>query len=268
MKISCCMILTNLTQRSQLVKNTIDSLHKCENIFDEKIMSVDRFPGGDNLWFSQYVGEWDILFKEKSLSKSMILNHQNVVKKSSNNVVFYMEDDIIINKLPRQETIEKLFDGTEVNGKPVGFISFNNHVWIQFKENPPHIIDFISNPDNYITVNGDTFLVKSEIIKDRFYLNFPVAFFRKDVMLKLHEYAMVNCRRTTIEDGLTKAWFDLGYDKEYESLIYVKNEILNDIRAGKKITVLDFYNYAQMNFWNNDTTLRHPSVPGGNNVVY
>jgi len=269
MKISCCMILTNIPQRAQLVENTIDSLDDCEKIFDERIMSVDVFNGGlEAEWFNRYKNNWSVYFKGKSPSKSMILNHQNVVQKSSNNVIFYTEDDIVINKTPKLDTIEQLFNGAVINGKPVGFISYNNHVWIQFKENPQHIIDFISNPDNYITINGDTFLIKTEMIKDRYYLNFPVSIFTRDVMLKLHEHAMINCTNTTIEEGLTKAWFDLGYDKKYEVLIYVKNEILDDIRAGKKLTVIDFYNYAQMNFWNNDTKLRHPSIPGGNNVSF
>jgi hypothetical protein len=80
---------------------------------------------------------------------------------------------------------------------------------------------------------------------------------------------MNNCKNLTIEAGLTKAWFDLSYDKKYEVLIYVNNQILDDIVSGKKITVLDFYNYANMNFWNNDKNLRHPSVEGrDNNVIF
>ena len=245
------------------MENTIDSLNKCDDIFDEKIMSVDTFPGGLKLdWFSKYEKDWLIYHKMKDDRRSMILNHQNAISKVKNLVTFYTEDDIIINKVPKPDTIDKLFIE-----RSVGFVSYNNHVWFNFKQNPPHIINFISNPDNYITVNGETFLVKNSTIQDQFYLNFPVAIFRTDVMKKLHDYAMVHCQGKTIESGLTQAWFDLGYDKKYKVLIYLKDEILQDIRDGKQLTVIDYYNYAQMNFWNNDTGLRHLSVPG-DNVTY
>lgn len=264
MNISCCMITTNLPERSSLMENTIDSLNKCDNIFAEKVMSVDTFPKGLSLdWFDKYLNEWSIYHKMKDSHKSMILNHRNAISKAKNDVVFYTEDDILINKVPKPETLEILF-----NELSVGYISYNNHVWFNFRENPPHIIEFISNPDNYLTINGETFLVKKPMIRDNFYLNFPVAFFRKEVMMKLHEYAMKNCIGMTIEVGLTQAWFALGYDKKFEVLIYLKNDVLNDIKEGKPLTVIDYYNYAQMNFWNNDTNLRHPSVPGVHNVTY
>ena len=267
MKISCCLICTNLFNRYQLLDDTIKSLEKHENIFNEKIMSIDVFDGVDLKWFEQYKSGWDIKYKNKSLYKSMILNQQNVLNSAENDIVFYFEDDIIINKLPQLNTIDKLFNNNLVNNKPVGFISYNNHVWFDFNQNPKHIIDFISNPDNYISINGDLFLIKNKSIKDKYYLNFPVSIFNRDVMLLLHKYAMNHCNGLTIEAGLTKAWFDLKYDEIYEVLIYVKNEILDDIRVGKEISVLDFYNYANMNFWNNDINLRHPSVVGRNNNV-
>jgi len=233
------------------------------------VMSVDVFGGGEGVdlnWFEKY-GDWNIFYKNKDHYRSMILNQQNVLKKASNDIIFYSEDDIVINNIPQLDTIDKLFNGNLVNGKPVGFVSYNNHVWIDFNQNPKHVIDFITNPDNYISINGDLFLVKNMSIKDRYYLNFPVSVFNRDVLLSLHEYAMKNCRGLTVEAGLTKAWFDLKYNDKYEVLIYVKNEILNDIHAGKEITVLDFYKYANMNFWNNDKNLRHPSVAGRSNNV-
>lgn len=268
MKISCCMLTTNLTDRCSLVENTIESLNGCEDIFDEKLMSVDVFNGGVDLsWFDKYNDEWSIHHKNKDSHRSMILNQQNLLKHANNNVIFYMEDDIIINDVPQQNTVHLLFNSEIIKEKPVGFVSYNNHVWINFNENPKHIIDFINNPDNYVTINGDVFLIKTSVIRDRYYLNFPVSLLRKDVHLELHRHAMNYSRGLTIEAGLTKAWFDLGYDKKYEVLIYLKNEILDDIKAGKIISVLDFYNYAKMNFWNNDTSLRHPSVAGRNNNV-
>lgn len=270
MKISCCTITTNLTKRCSLLDNMIGSLYECENIFTEKIMSVDVFSGGgcvDLKWFERFNDNWNVVYKNSDIRRSMILNQQNALKKATNDVIFYTEDDIVINNIPQLDTINKLFNGNLVNGKPVGFISYNNHVWSDFNQNPKHIIDFITNPDNYISINGDLFLIKNMTIKDRYYLNFPVSIFNKGIVLSLHEYAMNHCNGLTVETGLTKAWFNLKYDEQYEVLIYVKNEILDDIRAGKKITVLDFYNYANMSFWNNDVNLRHEAIGNRSNYT-
>jgi len=272
MKISCCTITTNLLKRCVLLDNMVGSLNKCGDIFTEKIISVDVFGGGESVdlkWFEKFNNNWNVVYKNKDVSRSMILNQQNVLKKATNDVIFYAEDDIVINNIPQLDTINELFNGNLVNGKPVGFISYNNHVWIDFNQNPKHVIDFITNPDNYVSINGDLFLIKNMSIKDRYYLNFPVSIFNRDILLSLHEYAMNNCNGLSVEAGLTKAWFDLKYDDNYEVLIYVKNEILSDIRAGKNITVLDFYNYANMNFWNNDVTLRHEAIGNrGNYTIF
>ena len=262
MKISCCTITTNLPKRYELLNNMIGSLNRCGTIFDEKIMSVNVFGGGnaDLTWFERFNNDWNVFYKNVDARRSMILNQQNALKNANNDIIFYAEDDIIINNIPQLDTIDKLFNGKFVNNKPVGFISYNNHVWINFNENPKHVIDFITNPDNYISINGDLFLIKNMAIRDRYYLNFPVSIFNKNILLSLHEYAMNHCIGIGIEAGLTKAWFDLGYHDNYEVLIYVKSEILDDINAGKEITVLDFYNYANMNFWNNDENLRHEAI--------
>jgi len=273
MKLSCCIITTNVKNRLILLDDTINSINNLINIFHEKILSIDVFNNIEEIAdlnvFNKYYNDWNIYTKNKEPYGSMILNQQNVLNKSNNEIIFYSEDDIIINKIPQLDTIDKLFNYKLINGKFVGFISFNNHVWINFNENPKHIIDYINNPSNYILVNNDLFLIKNNVIKDKYYLNFPVSIFNKNIILFLHKYAMNNCKGLTIEAGLTKAWFDLGYNNDYEVLIYVKNKILDDINAGKKITVLDFYNYANIDFWNNNINLRHPSVVGrSNNVIF
>ena len=104
------MITTNVLNRRSLLKNTIESLNKCENIFDEKVMSVDVFKDGFDLdWFEKYGEEWTVHSKEKESFRSMILNQENVLRRASNDVIFYVEDDIVINNIPQKDTIDKLF---------------------------------------------------------------------------------------------------------------------------------------------------------------
>lgn len=95
----------------------------------------------------------------------MILNQKNSILNASSDIIFYCEDDIIVNKIPKIETINKLFNETLINNKPVGYISYNNHVYFNFNENPEHIIKFINDINNYVEIDGDVFLIKNIIIR-------------------------------------------------------------------------------------------------------
>lgn len=258
------MISTNVPTRLNLTKACIASVEKQNDKFNQKIISVDMFPDGVSInWFNQFqkIG-WRVLSKKVAPKGSIILNQRNVVSNANADIVLYTEDDILINKLPKLTTIHKLFNEKIVNGKRIGFISFNNHVWSKFTQKPKHIIDFIHNLENYITIDGDVFLIKNEIIRDKYYLNFPCSLTTKKLFLELQDYASINKTGYSGEYAMTEAWFEIGKNKEYEILISLKPEIIDDIKSGKQITVLDFYNYANINFWNNDVTLRHPETPG------
>ena len=112
------MLTTNLNDRCSLVENTIESLNGCEDIFDEKLMSVDVFNNGVDLsWFDKYNNDWVIHHKNKDSHRSMILNQQNLLKHANNDVIFYMEDDIIINDVPQQNTVDLLFNFEIINIK-------------------------------------------------------------------------------------------------------------------------------------------------------
>lgn len=266
------MITTNLSNRCSLLENTIKSINNCDNIFSEKILSVDVFQNTEcvsNTWFDKFKNDWSVYFKNKSMRNSMILNQQNSIKNANNDIIMYSEDDIIVNKIPKLDTIDKLFNSNFVNDKQVGFICYNNHVWVNFNENPKHIIDFINNVDNYIIINDDVFLVKNKMIRDNYYLNFPVSITRKKLFLDIQNHCFSGSYRGKgVETAMSNAWFEMAMDKKYEVLIYLKNEIIDDIKSGKKISVLDFYNYANMNFWNNDINLRHKSIDNRINTTF
>ena len=106
--------------------------------------------------------------------------------------------------------------------------------------------------------------MKNEVIQDQYYLNFPVAIYKKDIYEKILNYSFDNYKNIGLEPGLTKAWFELGINKEYDVLIYLKNELLNS----KHITYEDFYKNANMQFWNNDENLRHKSINDRQNTIF
>ncbi|KKU88103.1 MAG: hypothetical protein UY16_C0013G0013 [Candidatus Gottesmanbacteria bacterium GW2011_GWA2_47_9] len=264
MNIDCCMITTNLQSRLQLMQNCVASVEKQCGVFSKKILSVDEFPGGVSTdWYDTLRKKgWTVLSKKVIPRGSMVLNQYRVVSAADSDIVLYTEDDIVINRLPKTTTIHKLFTQPMVHGKRAGFICFNTHVWKRFTQNPKHIMDFIHDLGNYIIVDGDVFLVKRDVMKDKYFLNFPAALTTKNMFLALQEYAFAHNVGWGTEQAMTSAWFELGKDKENEVLISLKPEIIDHIKSGKRITVLDFYNYANINFWNNDVTLRHPETPG------
>ena len=264
------MITTNLKSRLALLRNAVQALKKHEDRFSRKIMSVDIFPGGVALtWFDRWQKQgWRVLSKPVDAQRSMILNQRQVIAHARSEIVLYTEDDVVVNQLPQLTTIQKLFNENMIKGKRVGFMCFNNHVWSRFNEDPEHIINFINDLGNYMIIDGDVFLVKNEVVKDDYYLNFPVAVTTKSLFLELQDYALEHKRGLGVERGMTRAWFDTGKDKEYAVVVSLKPEVIHDIKLGKQITVVDFYNYANINFWSNDPHLRHESVAGRSNSYF
>ena len=265
------MITTNTKNRLYLVDQTCSSMNKCAaNWFDEKVMSVDLFKNGVSLdHFSKFKNDgWQLVSKQAVAPKSMILNQRNAVEKANNDLILYSEDDIIINKLPSKETLDVLFNTKSIRDKKVGYICYNTHIYSSYMtEENLERTEFINDSNNYVMFGDDVFLIKTETLKDNYYINFPVAFTNKDLFLDLQSYALVNFKGG-VESGMTYAWFQKEYNKTYEVLIYVQKDIFNRISTGHKITINDFIYGANINFWNNDKSLQHPAIEGRRNTIF
>src|SRR5690606_8647699 len=101
------------------------------NIFYEKMMSVDVFGGGDGAdlnWCDKYKSDWKVFFRNKDVRRSMINNQRNSIIKADSDTIFFTQDDVFLNKVPKIDTLDKLFNGNIINNKPVGFVCYNNHV--------------------------------------------------------------------------------------------------------------------------------------------
>ena len=274
MKISCCLITTNIESRLHLLNQLIDSIDKCNNssdIFNEKIISVDMFNNGiNNSYFEKFNKKnWIVYYKNVDARRSMILNQKKIIEKAKNDIIFYTEDDIIINKMPTFKTINLLFNTKAINNKKVGFICYNTHVFIEYqKYEDQKVVEYINDLNNYVIFNDDVFLIKSEVIKDRYYLNFPVAITTKQIFLKIQKNAFNKFTGSGVESAMTYSWFDMKYNELYNVLIYVKRNILEKVRRNEKITIHDFINGANMNFWNNDKNLKHKSINGRKNTIF
>ena len=264
MNIDCCMITTNLQSRLQLMQNCVASVEKQCGVFSQKILSVDMFPGGVPIERYERFRQrgWTVLSKNVIPKGSMVLNQYRAVSNATSEMVLYTEDDSVIRTLPKVTTIQKLFREPIVDGKRAGFICFNNYVWKRVTENPKHIMEYIRDPRNYIVVDGDVFLVKNRVIQDEYYLNFPTSITTRALFLELQEYTFAHKVGLDTEKAMTSAWFELGKNKDHAVLISVSPKILDDIQSGGMTTLSDFCTYANISFWSNDVTLRHPETPG------
>lgn len=159
--------------------------------------------------------------------------------------VLYTEDDIVLHRF---------FDPSLLD--PPRFVVFNTHV----NESPSTALEYLNNPQHYIKIGSEMFLCKDASLKDRYFLNFPVACGKREWFLALQEYAQEHCQGLGVEPAMTKAWFDLGFT--YDVLISVKPDVLTRLPFS---SVEDFHKEANMSFWNNDSTLRHPSINDRNN---
>ncbi len=265
MSIACMMITTNLKNRLHLLESTVLSIErKVPGLFDYKIMSVDLFPNGIHIsHFNKYkILGWAIVSGPCSGKRGMINNQKRGLQNMNTDFVFYAEDDIIIDKIPTKKEWEEISQHTTKNGKKIGFICYNTHIHDDPNNPPKEKVMYINCKANFIRVCNNLFLMKSPVLKDNYYLNFPVAILPVQVFHEMHKYADDNYRGMGIEVAMTHAWFELHKDKEYDAVIYVKNDTLDRL----PLNLNRFYRTANMQFWNNNPNLRHKSISRQNTI--
>ena len=268
MKISVLLVTTDLPERLHLLDAAIASIDRNDHGFGQKVLSIDFIanePSDDlvNKLFGKYKDlGWEMVFGRCSGHQGMANNIKRGLGVVNGDIIFYSEDDIVVNRIPA--SIEEIFSAG-VLGKPIGYVCYNTHV--HDLANPLTAgpkIGFINNVSNYIQIGGEMFFVKSEKIRDQYYLNAPVMITRTDIFRQLLSYATKSCLGMGMEPALTKAWFDLGYGMIHSVLIYVKP----DIFSAMPLDIDKFYHQANMQFWNNTPALRHQSINNRMNTIF
>ena len=263
MKVTGLVITTTIKSRFNLLSNTIDSIERAgKGILDQKILSIDIVEGHPfqkkNFERFEKLG-WFLVtgacLGKRGMANNMLRGLNNV----DGDFVLYCEDDVVLHRIPTREHIEDFFG----EGK-MGAIVYNTHA------NPPWItkgveskVSYINDRSNYFGEEEDWFLNKGMPIKDEYWICFPCAMMRTITFRGLLDYACSNCLNMGMEPGMTKAWFALGYDK-WPVVMYVKKDIF-------ECFPLDFqklYDNANMQFWNNDPDLRHPSINDRQNTIF
>ena len=266
MKISCLMITTNIPSRLHLLDNNINSIEKVNQGFlDKKVLSIDMFkehPRNMKV-FQRYKDlGWDLVTGDSTGHRGMLNNILRGLKNiTPTDYIFYVEDDIIIDKLPGRESLDCF------NEEKIGFVCFSSRIAVLQGPSattiPQKKKDFINDPKNYKRFGKDLFLIKQDFLRDNYYLNFPSAIIKDDLFRSLLDYASKNCHGRGIEIALTKSWFDLKLNDKYRVAIYVKPDTLEHL----PMTLQEFYYMANMQFWSNNEKMRHPSINDRRNTI-
>ena len=133
------------------------------------------------------------------------------------------EDDVKIEQLPKLSDIELLKDK---KGREIGMCSmmanWDDHNHMKY----PDILDHLRDKTNY-TDNGDSvFWLKDEKYKNTCWVVFPVIIMKTDLMYTCLHNAE---HGKQIEEGYSDAWFQLGYNRNYGMVTYMRKFDCSDI---------------------------------------
>lgn len=268
MNISCLMITTNVPRRLHLLDQNIQSIERAnKGLLGKKVLSIDLLPqhSQDIGVFKKYeVMGWELVYGKCSGHRGMLNNILRGLKKlPPTDYIFYVEDDIVIDRLPTKESL----DGFK--SEKIGFVCYGARLVVLKgpsapKQIPEKTKQFINQKENYKQFGDDLYLIKKDFLRDNYYLNFPAAIAKDDVFRSIMNHAAKNCSGIGMELGLTKSWFDMGLNKQYDVAIYVRPDTFDHL----PMSLQEFYQMANMQYWHNNESFRHESINDRKNTIF
>ncbi len=262
MKLDVALITTNISSRLHLLRQTIASIDACEqSAIYKKTISIDLFPQETSLEDMMQIipKEWKVVSGVATGRRGMLLNQMRVTATCESPYTLYCEDDIIIEKIPSAADLQR------ISSANIGFMCYNTH--ISDKEKIPDSLKTdLSDIRNLLELDNGIVFLKTKTFKDQYYLNFPVSLVKTEIFSSMHKHIHDHLHGLGIEPATTKAWFDLKYDQSHHVGLYLKSKIKPILGAGKA-DIATIHNHAQMRFWNNDVSLRHPSINNRENSI-
>jgi hypothetical protein len=247
--VSAIVIGTTLPNRLEQFKRTVLAIESADKsaggLIDQRIVSIDDFGQGlrdDDRHLFEHFG-WKLILKPR---RGMVKSQQEGLANVTSEWVFYCEDDVFIERLPSKENFEKV--RKEIRGdRRCGIISMMQGGYDYPRKTPEQhkgtglpeykqkqLIDHIKDPLSYITLDNESVLwVREERFRDPWFIEFPVTFMRSDLMKKCSVHASTNFAKWQIEQGYTKSWFTIGFDKKFYKTTYMRDasvlQPMNDI---------------------------------------
>lgn len=218
MNIDCVLIATNLKNRFEKLKTCSQHLDKFN--FKNKNLSVDCFNQDSIDDFSDFERRgWKILKHER---KGIFGNMVEGVSGLNSDWIFYCEDDVAVEQIPSSDDM-KMIEGLKSKGRSVGYISLM-FGGMEEGRNIKEMHEYLRSSSSYKkTKNNSQIFLRQEKFKNDFFITFPVALFKRDVLIQLIDYINLYKKGIQVEEAFSQAWMEVNMPEKYCTLSYVKD---------------------------------------------
>lgn len=231
--IDACVVLMGCTAPGRLesLDNVVDSIESHGIPFKQKIITIDLFedaPLPDDFAPKYNARGWTVTV---SPERGMVANLNNALRLVNEDWVFYTEDDVIIHQLPTKEQFGRMVKVRDKN-RPPGIISYT-YGGYDFKHmSQEELRVSAANPAQFKRFEEFLYWVRDESLVRGYHVEFPVTFFRTDLLRQCLERAKIECKGRFIESALTLGWFSLGLESQYHKATLLKYDeyVIEDIQ--------------------------------------
>lgn len=234
MKIDASIILLGCTAHGRLnsMVKLIESIENQPVTFKQKIITVDELNKNKlpSIWADNYRERgWEVTINP---NKGMVNNLSNGLERVKEDWVFYVEDDVVVHRFPDKYQFARMVK-TEYNGRLPGIISYT-YVGYQFKRiTYERLQKSVADPSQFMKIDDFLFWARDDSMNYGYHVEFPVTFFKSDLMRRCVASARRNFKKHFIESAMTQAWFRLGLNKEYYkgTILNYDKDIVGDIQG-------------------------------------
>jgi len=226
------------------LNQSLDSYDQFDNVFDKKMLAIDQFNGHvfPEAFKTKFSNKnWQIIIdNHKSRSKSIL----NGLNSTSNEWVFYNEDDIVMD-LPKNFDFSNFLVNNDGRKPGMFSLTFGGTKHDLGKNDTG---DMAYAETNVIFEDDELICFRRiESMKDDFFFEFPGLFIRTDLFISALTHSMKNNQNQQIEFALSRSWFELQLDKEFYKasilrksfLSYRNNDAMDILHKGRFFNIID-----------------------------
>jgi hypothetical protein len=224
-------VLTTLCniKRIEWMLRSVLALEGCKFKFSRKLLFVAESGGEtlpDNAIEALKSNGWEI-FTDQYRNRPKTFT--DILSAVDTEWIFYNEEDIIIEDMPSNLLLDRL-ELTPIDGRMLGQLSMTAG-GSTFNCGGGDMGDFHNIEATVLDTNDDKVVIlRDEAKRSNFFVNFPCLFIRKDILQQCHNYAIDHCHSISIEEALSKAYFDLGLDKSFYKASVLRSNFLDLVR--------------------------------------
>lgn len=223
MKIKACIMSIAHPKRLLWLHETIKHIEEQKFPFYKKVIVIDQFDGFKVPDFlNQKLIDWGWEVKKVAL-RSRVQSMDLFFEDDGTDVIFYNEEDVKAT-LPDYKFLTNMFE-TSIENRKCGIVSLSvGGMECDYSKRQIGDLAFCEKNKIYSSESYYSFL-RLEDYKSKWFFEFPGLFVIQDIFEKCHKKAKeyINFQ---VEMGLTKAYFELNFDKIYFKSSVCKNNLL------------------------------------------